>query len=412
MQNAVAGDCDEPDATLAIASLPLDQPQRARFADIAARLQHVGHGAELHGERPAEERDQHHARRHEHPGQLPENLRRLLRAVDAVDRLRRGSDGHDGGEHRRLPPARAASRSSSSPSPDRTRGPAPPTSTARATRSTPTTWFRNRDLPPDPKTGKAPKDQLRNYQQGIAQGGPILKNKAFFFFNYEEQRAPSSSTLQRVVLTPDAAERRLQLQHEQRRAARRTCSSSRRPTGSSRHRRSDWSRRCSPTFRTRRRSTGSLAALSNPLVQQYTFSTPTRASIRSPTVRIDYELSQRHRLTGSFNYRHINSTPDTTNNAQVPFPACRRPAASSRRAGRRPSRCGRRSAAAWSTSSASAAPGGATLFSPELGPSMFDGTGGMRLNFIGRVLRHRVQLTNLASGVTNTGLGHGGQLRA
>ena len=52
------------------------------------------------------------------------------------------------------------------------------------------TWFRNRDLPPDPATGKAPKDKLRNYQQGVAQGGPIVKNKAFFFFNYEEQRAP------------------------------------------------------------------------------------------------------------------------------------------------------------------------------------------------------------------------------
>src|SRR5437868_2113914 len=67
------------------------------------------------------------------------------------------------------------------------------------------TWFRNRDLPPDPKTGKAPKTELRNYQTGIAQGGPIKENKAFFFFNYEEQRAPSSSTLQRVILTPQAA---------------------------------------------------------------------------------------------------------------------------------------------------------------------------------------------------------------
>ena len=44
-------------------------------------------------------------------------------------------------------------------------------------------WFRNRDLPPDPATGKAPKDKLRNYQQGFAQGGPIVPNKAFFFFN-------------------------------------------------------------------------------------------------------------------------------------------------------------------------------------------------------------------------------------
>ena len=67
------------------------------------------------------------------------------------------------------------------------------------------TWFRNRDLPPDPETGKAPKTELRNYQQGFAQGGPISRNKAFFFFNYEEQRRPSSSTLQRIILTPEAA---------------------------------------------------------------------------------------------------------------------------------------------------------------------------------------------------------------
>ena len=68
------------------------------------------------------------------------------------------------------------------------------------------TWFRNRDLPPDPETGKAPKNRVAQlHSTGFAQGGPIKQNKAFFFFNYEEQRAPSSSTLQRVILTPAAA---------------------------------------------------------------------------------------------------------------------------------------------------------------------------------------------------------------
>src|SRR5947209_3501427 len=67
------------------------------------------------------------------------------------------------------------------------------------------TWFNNRDLPPDAATGKAPKAQLRQYQQGLAQGGPIVKNKAFFFFNYEELRQPAQATLQRVALTRDAA---------------------------------------------------------------------------------------------------------------------------------------------------------------------------------------------------------------
>src|SRR5438067_9023397 len=67
------------------------------------------------------------------------------------------------------------------------------------------TWFRNRDLPPDPDTGKAPKDKLRQYQHGFAQGGPILKNKAFFFFNYDEEPRPAKGTPQRVVLAPHAA---------------------------------------------------------------------------------------------------------------------------------------------------------------------------------------------------------------
>ena len=60
-----------------------DQPQRARLADVASRLQHVGHRAQFDDQRPAEERDQHHARRHEHPGQLPEDVGRLLRAAAA-----------------------------------------------------------------------------------------------------------------------------------------------------------------------------------------------------------------------------------------------------------------------------------------------------------------------------------------
>ena len=39
------------------------------------------------------------------------------------------------------------------------------------------TWFRNRDLPPDPETGKAPKTELRNYTHGFAQGGPIKREQ-------------------------------------------------------------------------------------------------------------------------------------------------------------------------------------------------------------------------------------------
>ena len=182
------------------------------------------------------------------------------------------------------------------------------------------TWFNNRDLPPDPATGKAPKPELRQYQQGIAQGGPIIQNRAFFFFNYEELRSPANSTLQRVALTPDATAgifsynagagvRRVNLLQL---AAANGQLATLDPTVAT----------ALNDIQAAMKTTGTIAPLSNPLVNQYTFQTATTNFNPSPTFRLDYEVTPKHRLTGSMNYRHINSTPDTTNNAQVPFPGC------------------------------------------------------------------------------------------
>jgi hypothetical protein len=267
-------------------------------------------------------------------------------------------------------------------------------------------WFNNRDLPPDPATGKAPIAYLRSYQQGIAQGGPILRNKAFFFVNYEEQRSPASSTLQRIALTPEAAAglfsynvaggvrsvNLLQL------AAANGQLATLDPTVA----------KVQSDIRAAMATTGSISPLSNPLVNQYTFQTPTQSFNPSPTFRVDYELSQNHRLTGSMNYRHINSTPDTTNNAQLPFP------------GLGPT--GSQQSTRWTTSESLRSTfgssfvnefriggtGGATLFSPELEPSMFSGTGGARLNFNTACCGTGFTLTNIASGVTTTGAGTAG----
>ncbi len=150
---------------------------------------------------------------------------------------------------------------------------------------------------------------------------------------------------------------------------------------------------------------GTLTPLSNPLVNQYTFQTPTQSFNPSPTFRVDYEVTQNHRLTGSMNYRHINSTPDTTNNAQVPFPGF--PMTGSQQSTR------------WTTSESLRSTfgsnfvnefrvggtGGSTLFSPELEAPMFSGTGGARLDFNNACCGTGFLLTNLASGVTTTGAG-------
>src|SRR5262245_41721777 len=251
------------------------------------------------------------------------------------------------------------------------------------------TWFRNRDLPPDPATGKAPKNELRNYQQGIAQGGPIKQNKAFFFFNYEEQRAPSSSTLQRVILTPEAAsgvftygaglkQNLLQI------AAANGQLATVDPTVA----------RILASIQQSTTQSGGVSALNNPLVQQYTWSMPTESFNPSPTMRLDYEVSRNHRLTGSFNYRHINSTPDTTNSAQLPFPNSLS--------------TGSQQSTRWTTSESFRSTfgdslfnefrvggsGGATLFSPELGTDMWSDTGGYRLNLNGACCGTGATLTN------------------
>lgn len=258
------------------------------------------------------------------------------------------------------------------------------------------TWFRNRDLPPDPKTGKAPKTQLRQYQQGFAQGGPIKPNKAFFFFNYEELRSPSSSTLQRVILTPQAAQgifsyntaAGVQSVNLLNIAAANGQLATVDPTVS----------KILASIQSSTSQNGGVSALNNPLVQQYTWSTPTQSFNPSPTTRLDYEVTRNHRLTGSFNYRHINSTPDTTNGAQLPFPNSQT--------------TGSQQSTRWTTSESLRSTfgdrlfnefrvggsGGATLFSPELGTSMWSDTAGYRLNFGGACCGTGATLTNPSLG--------------
>jgi Carboxypeptidase regulatory-like domain len=267
------------------------------------------------------------------------------------------------------------------------------------------TWINNRDLRPDAATGRAPKAQLNQYQQGFAQGGPIVRGKAFFFFNYEDERRPSASTVSRVVLTPDAmngifsynaggATRQVNLLQL---AAANGQVSTADPIVS----------KVMADIRAATQQSGSLTTLSNPVVQQFTFQTPTQNFNPSPTVRIDYEVSEKHRLTGSMNYRHINSTPDTTNNAQPPFPGF--------------PQTGSQQSTRWTTSESLRSSfttnlvnefrvggtGGATLFSPELDPAMWNGTGvgstgGYRLNFFGACCGGGFSLTNPNTGNTPT----------
>jgi len=264
------------------------------------------------------------------------------------------------------------------------------------------TWFNNRDLPPD-ATGNAPKAQLNLKQTGFRVGGPIVipgvvngRDRAFFFFNYEQLSQPSTSSLVRTVLSPASlngnftylvggATRSVNLM---------SLAAANGQTATTDPRIMTMLNAIQASTAT----TGGLSDLGNPMVQKYSFQVPTTNFNPYPTGRVDFNLSQKHRLTGSFNYQHINSTPDTTNSAEPSFPGF--------------TNTGSQQSTRWTTSETLrstltdsmvnefrvGATGGATFFSPEIAASMFTGQTpdlyGLGLNIGGQCCGSGSTLTN------------------
>ena len=240
------------------------------------------------------------------------------------------------------------------------------------------TWFNNRDLPADPTTGKAPKAQLNLKQTGARVGGPIVipglfngHDRAFFFFNYEQSSQPSTSSLTRTVLSPASLAGNFTYVSG---GAVRSVNLLQLAAASGQTATTDPQvMAVLNAIRQSTTTTGALSDLGNPMVQKYDFQVPTTNFNPYPTGRVDFNLSQKHRLTGSFNYQHINSTPDTTNSTQPSFPGF--------------TNTGSQQSTRWTTSESLrstlspnmvnefrvGSTGGATFFSPEIAKSMFSG---------------------------------------
>jgi hypothetical protein len=252
------------------------------------------------------------------------------------------------------------------------------------------TFFNNRNLAPDPVTGKAPKGQLKLNQPGFNVGGPISipglyngHDKAFFFFNYEESRSPSLITRSRTILSaganqglfPYSTSAGTQTVDLLALAAKNGVNTPLDPIMA----------KLLADIRTASAS-GSIVNGSDPLLQTATFQVPSNNYTPFPLGRVDYNVTKNHRLTGSFNYNHINSTPDTTNSREPFFPNF--PDTGSQQSTRyTTSEFFRSNLGANLVNEAHfGASGGATQFSPELSPKLFGGNtfgdqGGYFLNF-------------------------------
>ena len=187
------------------------------------------------------------------------------------------------------------------------------------------TWFNNRDLVPDPATGRAPKNEDVLYQPGTRFGGPIVipglwdgRNKAFFFFNYEESRSPGQNTANRTILHPRAEQGifRYNVGGQVREVNLFDLAAANNQLATA----DPFTAGLFRDIRSAVNSQGGLVNLTDPLVQRYTAQYDTDSVTRYPTARVDVNLTARHRLSASTNYTNLLSTPDTTNDGEPVFP--------------------------------------------------------------------------------------------
>ncbi len=186
-------------------------------------------------------------------------------------------------------------------------------------------WFSNRDLPPDPVTGKAPRQRVLLNQYGFRLGGPITipgvfngKERAFFFVNYEEYRLPEQVTRQRTILNPTTQAGVFQyatssgvktvdlLQLAQANGQ----TSAIDPTVGS----------LLGAIRSAATSAGGIQQLSDPNLQRLTFINKGGQSRFFPTIRFDFNLSSKHHLEDIYNYQKFDGVVDFLNGVDPAFP--------------------------------------------------------------------------------------------
>ncbi len=203
-------------------------------------------------------------------------------------------------------------------------------------------WFNNRDLPPDPVTGKAPQNRILLNQPGGKIGGPITipglfkgNDRAFFFLNYEEFHLPERTIRNKNILSPEAQSgiyRFFSTSFTPPNGSPITCSG----TGAS--------RLCSAPVYALAASAGlqfsnadptisglltgirsSLSGLNvresgDPNIQQVSFISTASQKRKFPTVRLDFNLTRKHHLENVWNYQQFRSNPDFLNSTDPAFP--------------------------------------------------------------------------------------------
>lgn len=175
------------------------------------------------------------------------------------------------------------------------------------------------------KRNGEPKNDVKLYQYGARLGGPIVipglfdgRGKAFYMFHYEQLKFPNSFTRTRTILHPSALNGvfRYNVGSETREvnvlslAAANGQISTIDPEIMS----------VLQKIQQATTTTGNVIQNSDPLTMSYVWQSPGELFEHQPTLRIDYNLTDRHRLSGSTQVIFAKRDPDYLNSADARFP--------------------------------------------------------------------------------------------
>ena len=209
-------------------------------------------------------------------------------------------------------------------------------------------WFNNRDQVADPVTKKAPQARILLNQPGGKVGGPISipglfsgKDKAFFFVNYEEFRLPERTARTRTLLTTEAQSGLFRYE---------TAATATLPVGCTTAGATPGFMACSRNLYTLTGAAG-FPSTPDPTVapllaqirssvsglnvrpisvaagtpadlnrQQVSFINPGGQTRRFPTVRLDFNPTNKHHIENIWNYQSFGSVVDFLNGVDPAFP--------------------------------------------------------------------------------------------
>jgi hypothetical protein len=182
-------------------------------------------------------------------------------------------------------------------------------------------WFNERN--------GLPKNDVKLNQYGIRQGGPIIlpglydgSGKAFFFVNYEELQLPNDFTRTRSVLHPRAQEGwfRYNVTSGGVQTVREVNVLTLAAGAGHLTTKDPMVLKLQGFINAATGKTGVLNATSDPMLMDYVWQSPGYQWERQPVVRIDYNITPKHRLSGTYNQLWTERDPDHLNGADVRFP--------------------------------------------------------------------------------------------